>query len=153
MKAEDIIKRSGGQDEVERFCERLKASGKLYHPREQFHTVMYMFLLSPELIERNIQLVFDAVRSQEAEYWKAEGIASEWIVLLEYCCRYYNGMTNPANPKERAAVMVQALALQQILTNEESENLYDRVLNCSMMYRYSSEINASNPKQMIEWAY
>ena len=151
--AEGIIGHSGGQEEVERFCERLKASGKLYHPRERFHTVMYMFLLSPELIERNIQLVFEAIRSQEAEYWQAEGIASEWIVLLEYCCRYYNGMTNPANPKDRAAVMVQALALQQILTNEESENLYDRVLNRSMLYRYASEINASKPKQMIEWAY
>ena len=152
-KAEDIISRSSGQDEVERFCQRLKASGKLYHPREQFHTIMYMFLLLPELIEHNIQLIFDVIRSQEAEYWQAEGTASEWIVLLEYCSRYWGGMTNPANPKERAAVMVQTLALQQILTNEESENLYDTVLNRSMMYRFAAEAIAGKPKQMIEWAY
>lgn len=151
--AEAVLAEGRGRQEVEEFCRRLTASGLLYHVRDQFRRVMYLFLLSPDLIETMSQPLADAIRSHTAAFWQGAGMDGEWVVMLEYCARMLNERTDILNERDKAALMVRTLGLQQNLTDDETEGLYDRVLNRARLLRYASELRVPKPAVMVERAF
>ena len=149
----NMIKSGEAEGFIQQILQKLQTSGCLYHPHKRFHLMMYIFLLKPELMEQFAKPIFDTIRSKDLDFWKEEKLSGEWIALLEYYCQHLNVASKGVSRDVLKSNIIQALSLQQGLTDETSMSMYDDRLNRAMLYRYASEMEVQKPKTMLDIAY
>ena len=142
-------------DFIESTIQKLKTSGLLYHPHEQFHRLMFVFLLGHNLMERYARDLFETIRSKDMAFWQEEELAAEWIAMLEYYCYHLDADTTVFSLEARKENIVQALSLQQGLFDDSDLplSLFDPRRNRSMLYRHASEMEVQRPSQMLDLAF
>lgn len=151
QKALDMLSNNQAEAYIQSTLDKLTTSGCLVHPRERIHTMMYIFLLKNELMQQFSTALFDTIRSKDMEFWQEEKLASEWMALLEYYCRFLNTIA-ASNPDHKANI-IQALSLQQGLADDNTIDIFDDRLCRSMLYRYASDMEVQKPKQMLDIAF
>lgn len=151
--AKTRIEENSASDYIESILSKLSLSGHLYHPREQFHQLLYIFMLDANLMEQYTKQIFSTVRNKEITFWQETGLAPEWIILFEYYCKYTDSSLNETFENNRKGNIIQALGLQIALTDDSTTRMYDARLNRSMLYRHASEMEVQKPKMMLDIAY
>lgn len=149
--AKKIVDEKKSKGFIENILKKLTVSGLLYHPRRQFHQMLYVFLLQPQFMDDYAKDIFSTIRSKDISFWKEEGLSSEWITILEYYCRYHKPVNE--RPQDRNEKLIQAYSIQQALTDDRTASMYDECLNRSTLYRLSSEMEVQKPKQMLDIAF
>lgn len=140
---------------VEGIIHKLKTSGLLYHPREQFQQMMFLFLLDKDLMERYARDLFETIRSKDMRFWQDEGLAAQWISMLEYYCHNSNDDASQFSMEQHKENVIQALSLQQGLFDDGDLplSLFDPRRNRAMLYRHASEMEVQRPSQMLDIAF
>lgn len=145
---------SGPTGFLDRLMEKLRLSGYVYHPKKNLHIMSSLFLLRPELMDRKIEDLFDAIRGHDLKTWTKEPFRGSLIELLEMYVREAELKVNLSSTQERLVKnMIRALAIQLLLAGTEEENLPDVTLNRAKLYRYISYLNVPDPQYAIDLAY
>lgn len=150
-----VLIAKNAEEFVEDIIHKLKTSGLLYHPREQFQQMMFLFLLGNDLMERYARDLFETIRSKDMRFWQEEGLAVLWISMLEYYCYNLDADTTHFSVEEHKENVIQALSLQQGLFDDSDLplSLFDSRRNRAMLYRHASEMEVQRPSQMLDIAF
>ena len=125
---------------------KLRKSGHLYHPKNDFGILRAIFALKPESMTERMTDIFAVLCSREMIYWKQDTFRREFVRLLETYIRHIDSNISQLTSADRRIDYVfKALALQLILLDRERDtDLVDIRLNHAMFYRYASYRNHSS---------
>lgn len=148
------------EETIDQLLDKLQNTGYVFHPKKMFYIMMCIFLIKSkdedgqEFLYSMMPKIFDTLRSCDVSNWKREPFKIVWIKLLEFFIQSLNeNQDKLATDKTALSNMVQSLALQYNLTEEDDEVLIDSILNLSMLYRYCTKVGVVDPKMMLDVAY
>ncbi|MCQ2147251.1 MAG: hypothetical protein MJZ16_07020, partial [Bacteroidales bacterium] len=163
----DIIEQAGyylhalqllGQDEAEKFISdilrKLSTSGFLYHPRKNFCILTFLFMIRPELLEKNLPQLLDVILSKKEEIWKVEPFRSEIAKQLDlYISNTDEKIPSMENSEEAVSNIFKALAIQICLCNDAEQMSLQTARYKAMLLRYTSMKDVPNPHTLLNISY
>ena len=154
LQALNYLDSGSAEEYVNDLFVKLSKSGAIYHSKDQFYILTYIFILDQNLLEKCMPLIFEVILSKDIKRWKQEPYRSAWMKLLEYFnTTYYKDPDRLASDKNLMKSMLQSLALQMCLYNEQDEGYVDIMLNRSMLYRYASQMNVADHLKLLDIAF
>jgi len=160
IRALETIESKNEEETLDQLLDKLQNTGYVYHPKKMFYIMMCIFLVKSkdddghEFLYSMMPKIFDTLRSCDVSNWKREPFKIVWIKLLEFFIQSLNeNQDQLATDKTALSNMVQSLALQYNLTDEDDEVLIDSILNLSMLYRYCTRVGVVDPNMMLDVAY
>lgn len=149
-----ILERGEAEKFVNQILTILQRSGFLYHPSENFYTMLCVFLRDFNLLERKIHQILQVLKSQSITLWTRKPFGKLWVKLLEY---YISSMNNDPDrldtDHDSVKTMIQVLTMEMNMGNEGLSDLYDVNLNRSILYRLASRQNVNSPIRMLDQAF
>lgn len=150
LQALTLVRDGKADSFVDRVLNKLDQSNYVYHPRQQFYIMMYIFLQDYELIEHRIKSIIRIISRDHLTLSKRPPFGKLWITMLEYYIQQNYYSTDSLSRRDTVENMIQALALQLNLAEEYQNNLFDVVLNRSLLYRLCSKMGVANPQALLE---
>lgn len=135
--------------------DRLDRSGYVFHPRQNFYTMLFVFRTDADCMARHMPRALDILRRRGAAFWKREPFRALWIGMLEHYIRHNNNrpdslLSGDGNDNDTAACTLRALLWQQSLADDTDGALFDATLNRSILYRLSSQMGVVEPRRLLE---
>lgn len=156
----EFVELGAEEETIDQLLDKLQNTGYVFHPKKMFYIMMCIFLIKSKdedgekFLDTMMPKIFDTLRSCDVSNWKRQPFKLVWIKLLEFFIKSLNeNQDKLATDKTALANMVQSLALQFNLTEEDDEVLIDSVLNLSMLYRYCTKVGVVDPMMMLDVAY
>ena len=139
---------------IDSMFRRLKNSGYLYMPSAQIRVMMTILKLRPELINRRMGELFDALHNWDINNWLNEPFREALVQQLQLFIEENSGKVNilPASDSsldsKLISRMIVAIAIQRLLAND-----YDNIdlnLNRASLYRYISYLYPSEVNSLLD---
>lgn len=152
LDALDMVAEDGqpAADFVTTVLEKLSKSSYVYHPRKRLYIMLSIFHLDFNLMEEKMDMILSIIRKHSLKLSKREPFCKMWIILLEYYIHHIYETPDRLNDRKVMETMIMALALQMNLAEDFKNDLFDDVLNRSLLYRLCSRMNVTNPDQLLE---
>lgn len=152
LDALDMVSEDGkaADDFVTTVLEKLSKSSYVYHPRKRLYFMLSIFHLDFNLMEEKMDVILAIIRKHGLQLSKREPFCKMWIILLEYYIHHVYETPDRLNDRRVMETMIMALALQMNLAEDFKNDLFDDVLNRSLLYRLCSRMNVTNPEQLLE---
>lgn len=146
---------------VKQTFEKIRRSGYLYRPESKLRTLMYIFSLRSELIDRKMDELIEIIQQGDANSWKAEPFRSAFVEQLQLYIESNHVQFDTVSDAEADAEtadrldrMIRALAIQQLLEEDnDATPLADTVINRSRLYRYFAFMKHAERDLMLEKAF
>ena len=150
INALDLVKNQLGEKYIEQALNKLECSNYVFHPRECFFTMLCIFLQDDSLMQKCMPRMISIIRKHDLALSKRAPFGKLWITLLEYYIRKSYETPDSLNSQGTIETMIQALALQLNLAEDDGSDLFDVVLNRSLLYRLCSKMGVADPKSLLE---
>lgn len=148
------------EHERERFVketfEKIRRSGYLYHPESKLRTLMYIFSLRSDLIDRKMDELIEIIQQGDTNNWKAEPFRSAFVEQLQLYIDANHLQFDTVSDAEsdgemadRLDRMIRALAIQQLL-EENTVLSQETLINRSRLYRYYAFMKHAERDKMLE---
>lgn len=148
------------EHERERFVketfEKIRRSGYLYHPESKLRTLMYIFSLRSDLIDRKMDELIEIIQQGDTNNWKAEPFRSAFVEQLQLYIDANHLQFDTVSDAEsdgemadRLDRMIRALAIQQLL-EEDTTLSQEALINRSRLYRYYAFMKHAERDKMLE---
>ena len=148
------------EHERERFVketfEKIRRSGYLYHPESKLRTLMYIFSLRSDLIDRKMDELIEIIQQGDTNNWKAEPFRSAFVEQLQLYIDANHMQFDTVSDAEsdgeiadRLDRMIRALAIQQLL-EEDTDLSQEALINRSRLYRYYAFMKHAERDKMLE---
>ncbi len=160
-RADDLLTALQLKDhERERFVketfEKIRRSGYLYHPESKLRTLMYIFSLRSDLIDRKMDELIEIIQQGDTNNWKAEPFRSAFVEQLQLYIDANHLQFDTVSDAEsdgemadRLDRMIRALAIQQLL-EEDTALSQEALINRSRLYRYYAFMKHAERDKMLE---
>lgn len=139
---------------------RLKESGYLYHPAEQFLVLTTLFRCKPELVNSSMGRIFDAILSWELDNWKVEPFRSAFVEQLELFIEENSDAIDNMSPaetienRERIIKTVTALAIQSLINDKDKDAaVVSTSRNRALFFRYLSLLRKEQSDILLDKAW
>lgn len=157
LEAERLIASGEHTRYISTLLEKMKKSGYLYQPERKLRVLMCIFSLEQELMEENMQSIFDIILEGKHENWQTEPFRGAFLQMLELYIEErrnrFDRTGNIDNAEGRKSIekIIVALAIQLLLATEQ--DCFDRQVSRSMLYRYLTYLKGSKPEILLEKAF
>ena len=160
IQALEYVKSEKEGEMIDELLRKLQKTGYVFHPKKMFYIMMCIFLIKSKgesgsgFLDEMMPKVFDTLRSCDINNWKRPPFKIVWIKLLEFFIQSLDNNQDRLTVDRKAlANMVQSLALQFNLAENDDDMLIDPILNLSMLYRYCAKVGVIDPMKMLDVAY
>ncbi len=154
QRARRLLEDNSEDDFVEGLFDKLKKSGYLYHPGEQFGVLMLIFRVYPEKVSSYLNRIFESIFSRELENWNREPFGPAFVEQFQIYVRQTRSdidslpLAESQEQKARLETVITALALQIILSGDD-----DHELARSLYYRYISLLRPTKTDDLLTKAF
>lgn len=138
-----VIARGDQDAYVESILDKLRRSGYLYHPAQQFAVLMLIFRLYPQKVADYLNRIFESIFGRDLENWKREPFRSAFVEQFKiYVSRARTEVdtlpfAETRSQKTLLEAIITAIALQLILAEGENGDV-GRSRTESLFFRYVS---------------
>lgn len=152
-----IIDHHGQQRFIDDLLNKLKESGYIYHPHTQFAIMMILFRVSPELVNKSLGNIFDALMGWDIDIWRTEPFRQAFVEQLEiFIADTREDVDNFLQPEtaddnEKIEKALTAMAIQQALCTDK--DTVDMRLNLSFFYRCLSLLRRAKADTLLDKAF
>jgi len=150
INALDLVKNNLGEEYIGQVLNKLECCNYVFHPRECFFTMLCIFLQDDSVMQKCMPRMISIIRKHDLALSKRAPFGKLWITLLEYYIRKSYETPDSLNSQGTTETMIQALALQLNLAEDDDSDLFDVVLNRSLLYRLCSKMGVADPKSLLE---
>lgn len=147
---------AGTQDGfVASLFDKLEKSGYLYHPSVQLGILMLVFRENPAKVRENLNRIFESIFGRELENWKREPFRSAFIEQFEMYVRQARRdidalpLADTRAQKEALETIINAIALQLVLSDNENDIRERTGRNLSLFYRYISLLRPLQARALL----
>lgn len=153
----EIVEQGKEQEYITDVLNKMAASGYLYRPERKLRMLMYVFALRKESMDSNMQKFLETIHRGRHENWCAEPFRSAFVNQLELYIDSNHAAVDELSTldtpvdRDRLEKMLQALAIQQLLYNDE-DTAVNHVVNRSRLYRYFTFINRFEQDRLLDKA-
>lgn len=138
-----VISRGEQDIFVESILDKLRRSGYLYHPAQQFGILMIIFRLYPHKVADYLSRIFESIFGRDLENWKREPFRSAFVeqfkIYVDQARTTIDAMPLAETRAQKAGLeaIITAIALQLILADGQDGDV-NRSRTESLFYRYIS---------------
>ncbi len=137
--------------------EKLRLAGYLYHPVDQFATLMLILRTQPSLVKSYLGGIFDTIMEWNLDTWTQEPFRSAFVGQFEIYIqlsrreidRLPQAQTEPEN--DRLGKIVTAIALQMLIGGKRDDESARR--NRALFYRYISLLRPAKSDVLLDKSY
>lgn len=156
LTALDLLKQGIHEKFVKNTFEKIRRSGYLYRPESKLRTLMYIFSLKKELIDKRMDQLIEIIQQGDTNNWKAEPFRSAFVEQLQLYIdanrRQFDTVSDVESDSVTADLldrMIRALAIQQLL-EEDTTLSQETLINRSRLYRYFAFVKHAERDKMLE---
>lgn len=157
LTAVDIMHRGTEESFIEGLMSKLRESGYLYHPGQQFSVLMLIFRQSPALVSKYLGQIFDIIMEWKLETWTTEPFRSAFVEQFEIYIRNARReidllpQAETQADNDRLEKIITAIALQLFIAGGIGNDDYR--VNRSLFYRYISLLRPAKSDDLLEKAF
>lgn len=145
-------------DFVEDIMMKLRESGYLYHPAEQFSSLMIILHSDPTLVRRYLGRIFDTIMEWELDTWTNEPFKSAFVGQFEIYIRHASQQlaalpqAETAENKDLIEKIVTAVALQILIAGDDADRFVSP-RNRSLLYRCIALLRPAAADTLLDKAF
>ena len=156
LRAEELIERGEQENYIRDLLGKLRRAGYLYDPDRALQQLMSLFFLDRNLLQSQMQALFQTIIEGNHAHWTAEPFRSAFVKMLELYIEE-NSLSldktltvESPEKQEELSKMIMALGIQQLLSRVGDP--YDRNLRKAMLYRYATLLNEDLTASLLDKA-
>ena len=143
-------------------CEMLASLGRtgyLYEPERRMRTLMAMFSMDEELKRRHMPELINTLSAGDSGNWEQEPLKGAIVWMLSAYTRHEREETDNimdielGDNKTKVTLMVKALAMLLLLTEDDESGSVNRHLQMARLCRYAALLSPGTSQQLTDKAY